>query len=184
MVEEKKKSKKEEGNKGEKGEYINDFFHDFPLQHAAMQRNRSTQHRDVTCAQYDTSRIRSVPFSYRKKASIWILVAYQWSRCSAFAERVIQLKYIDIDDDSTRVVVYRLRETIKSALNRPHFSLFSNTWQLYVSRSNRERSIYCFWGKEIWNERELKIFSQAVLCVTLNFLFFSFSPSIWFERDF
>ena len=47
--------------------------------------------------------------------------------------RVIQLKYIDIGGDSTRVVVYRVCETPvahdKRDLNRPHrhFFLFSNT---------------------------------------------------------
>lgn len=88
-------------------------------------------------------------FSYRKKASIWILVAYQWCFCHAWSNLNISISVAD----STRVVVYRACETPvahdKRDLNRPHrhFSLFSNTvCQLYVSRSD-ESSIYRFWGK-------------------------------------
>lgn len=154
-----------------------------------MQRNRSIQHRDVTCAQYDTSRIRSVPFSYRKKASIWILVAYQWSRCSAFAERVIQLKYIDIDDDSTRVVVYRLRETphdkncFKSAAL---FLVFEHAPRDSCTCLVRTRGRYIASGENRYETKgNWNFFPSCTLTHTVQFsLFLLFTKDIWFERDF
>lgn len=80
--------RKEKRNKGEKakGRNISTFFHDSPLQRAAMERNRSVRRRDVTCAQYDTRRIRN---ACGQRSLIEKKHRYEfWSRISgAFATR-------------------------------------------------------------------------------------------------
>lgn len=102
--------RKEKRNKGEKaeGRNISTFFHDSPLQRAAMERNRSVRRRDVTCAQYDTRRIRNACGSVllSKKS-----IDMNFGRVSVvLLPRVIQLKYIDIGGRlDTRCSLSRVR---------------------------------------------------------------------------
>lgn len=117
------------------------------MQRAATERNRSVRRRDVTCVQYDAHVGFETQRSLIEKKHRYEFRSRIGGGGILLLLRVIQLKYIDIGGDSTRVAVYRVRETPvahdKRDLNRPHrhFSLFSNTLRVTAVRVSFGREI-------------------------------------------